>query len=174
MAVRADSFDIGRLSLSPGEGRRLELQVPVGEFALGGERYAVEPAEPSATLDVSRMSGGGYALRLRFEAALAGPCMRCLEPAAPELEIDAREVDQPGGGEELESPYVRDEILDLRAWSRDAVALALGGEQILCRADCAGLCPVCGESLNDAAPGAHEHPSEPDPRWDKLRELKLD
>ena len=173
MAVRADSFDIGRLSLTPGEGRRLELQVPVGEFALGGERYAVEPAEPSATLDVSRMSGGGYALRLRFEAALAGPCMRCLEPAAPELEIDAREVDQPGGGEELESPYVRDEILDLRAWSRDAVALALGGEQILCRADCAGLCPVCGENLNEA-PEGHEHERTPDPRWAALRELRFE
>jgi hypothetical protein len=33
---------------------------------------------------------------------------------------------------------------------------------------------VCGESLNDAAEGAHDHPAEPDPRWAKLRELKLD
>ena len=39
-------------------------------------------------------------------------------------------------------------MLDLRAWARDALALALAGEQILCRADCAGLCPVCGENLN--------------------------
>ena len=35
---------------------------------------------------------------------------------------------------------------------------------------------LAGQPLifNDAAPGAHEHPSEPDPRWAKLRELKLD
>jgi hypothetical protein len=33
---------------------------------------------------------------------------------------------------------------------------------------------VCGESLNDAEPAAHDHPPEPDPRWEKLRELKLD
>jgi uncharacterized protein len=44
-------------------------------------------------------------------------------------------------------------------------------QRLLCRPDCAGLCSVCGESLNDAAPGSHEHPSEPDPRWAKLREL---
>jgi len=32
--------------------------------------------------------------------------MRCLEPAAPLVAVDAREVDLPGGGEELDSPYV--------------------------------------------------------------------
>ena len=40
-------------------------------------------------LDVSRMMGGGYALRLRFKAALAGPCMRCLKQAAPIVEVDS-------------------------------------------------------------------------------------
>jgi uncharacterized protein len=173
MVVPADSFDIGRLSLSAGEGRRLELRVPIGDFALGGERYAPEPPDPVVTLDVSRMSGGGYALRLRYEAALTGPCMRCLEPAERELTIDAREVDRPGGGEELDSPYVHDEVVDLRSWSRDALALALGGEQVLCGVDCAGLCPVCGENLNLAGDG-HAHERQPDPRWAALRELRLE
>jgi uncharacterized protein len=86
--------------------------------------------------------------------------------------VDAREVDVPGGGEELESPYVTEQVLDVRAWARDALALALGGEQVLCREDCAGLCAVCGERLE---PGEeHEHERAPDPRWAKLRELKLD
>jgi len=44
-------------------------------------------------------------------------------------------------------------------------------QQVICREDCAGLCPVCGESLNDVAPGAHDHPAEPDPRLAKLSEL---
>ncbi len=173
MAARADSFDLGGLRLSAGEGRRIEFEVPVGEFRLGGELFAVAPVRPEVTLDVSRMTGGGYALRLRFAAALEGPCMRCLEPAAPEFLVDAREVDQPGGGEELESPYVVDQVLDLRGWARDSLILALGGEQILCRAPCAGLCPVCGEDLNEVD-ADHSHERAPDPRWAKLRELKLD
>ena len=45
-------------------------------------------------------------------------------------------------------------------------------DKFLCRDDCAGLCGVCGESLNDADPGAHEHEKALDPRWDKLRELQ--
>jgi uncharacterized protein len=172
VAAVTDSFDLGRLKLASGEGRRMELDVSIDDFELGGERYVVAPDHPTAVLDISRMTGGGYSLRLRFEAALTGPCMRCLEPAAPAFEVDAREVDLPGGGEELESPYVTDEVLDMHAWARDALALALGGEQVLCRRDCAGLCPECGVRLE---PGeTHEHERAPDPRWDKLRELKLD
>jgi uncharacterized protein len=122
-------------------------------------------------LDVSRMTHGGYALRLRFAAGLTGPCMRCLEPAEPKVAVDAREVDQPGGGEELRSPYVEGEELDLAAWARDAYALALPA-QVVCREDCAGLCPKCGVNLNED-PG-HAHEAEPDPRWAKLRELRFE
>jgi uncharacterized protein len=117
------------------------------------------------------MLGGGYALRLRFRAALNGPCMRCLKDAAPSIEVEAREVDRPGEGEELESPYVRDEVLDLAAWARDAFALG-APIQVLCRDDCAGLCAVCAADLNEAGP-EHSHEGPPDPRWAKLRELKL-
>jgi uncharacterized protein len=44
----------------------------------------------------------------------------------------------------------------------------------LCREDCAGLCAVCGESLNDADPEDHRHGGGGDPRMAKLRDLKLD
>jgi uncharacterized protein len=123
-------------------------------------------------LEVSRMTGGGYALHLRFSAAIAGPCMRCLGPAERSLEVDAREVDRPSEGEELQSPYVSDEKLDLAAWAHDAFALAMPAK-VLCRDDCAGLCPVCAADLNQAPPG-HSHEAAPDPRWQKLRELKLE
>jgi DUF177 domain-containing protein len=101
--------------------------------------------------------------------------MRCLEPAGLEAEVDAREIDQPEAeDEELRSPYVDDgNQLDLGRWARDAAILAVP-TRILCRADCAGLCPVCGESLNDADPSDHEHGEARDPRWAKLDELKLD
>jgi uncharacterized protein len=172
MDQRADTFDLGSLHMDSGEGRRLELAVALGGFELGGEQYQTEPEVVPVVLDISRTTANGYALRLRFEVAVAGPCMRCLSDAAPTFAIDAREVSQPGGGEELESPYVADEQLDLGGWARDALVLALPA-QVLCRADCAGLCPRCGENLNEAGPD-HRHEREPDPRWAKLRELKLD
>lgn len=171
MPVRTDAFDLGRMKLTAGEGRRLELEVSLGGFDFGEDRYATAPDPVAVVLDVSRTTGEGYALRLRFEAALEGPCMRCLEPAAPSFAVDAREVELPGGGEELESPYVSDEELDLRQWAHDAFALTLP-VSILCRPDCAGLCPECGADRNQD-PG-HAHAAAPDPRWAKLRELKLE
>lgn len=171
MAAVTHDLDLGGLRLSAGEGRRLELAVTIDPLTLGGESYASSPEVVPVLLDVSRMTGGGYALRLRLQSALQGPCMRCLKDAAPSVAVDAREVDRPGGGEELSSPYVDGEILDLANWARDALVLALP-TQILCREDCAGLCPVCAADLNEAGPD-HGHERPPDPRWAKLRELRL-
>jgi uncharacterized protein len=172
MSLRTDSFDLGGLRLTAGEGRRVNPSVVIDPFSLGGERYSVEPRLVPCRLDVSRTTGDGYALRLRFEARLAGPCMRCLEPAESVFEVDAREVSQPRVGDELASPYLEVGILDLRAWARDALALALPAT-LLCRQDCAGLCPKCGADLNTTGPD-HAHPRELDPRWAKLSELRFD
>jgi len=173
MPQRTDLFELAPLGLSSGEGRRLDLHTAIEPFDYGGQPYAVEPALVPVRLDVSRTTGSGWALRLRFTASLAGPCMRCLEPADVDFEVDAREVSQPGGGEEMLSPYVDGDadVLDLAAWARDALALALPA-QLTCRPDCAGLCPECGANLNEDP--EHRHESPPDQRWAKLSELKFD
>ncbi|HTA11977.1 MAG TPA: DUF177 domain-containing protein [Solirubrobacteraceae bacterium] len=191
MTVETRELDLASLRLSPGEGRRLELRTPIDELLLAGEPYRARPLVEDGDdgdgataqapdqhahgvpvkLTVSRMSGGGYALALAFSAAVAGPCMRCLKAAAPRISVEAREVDVPGEGEELDSPYVHDETLALGDWAHDAFALALPA-QILCREDCAGLCPVCAVDLNEAG-SEHHHEAAPDPRWAKLRELKI-
>jgi uncharacterized protein len=173
VAAAYHSVDLARFALRPGEGRRLDLRADPGPLELGGQPYAIAGGSVPARLDLSR-TAAGYAVRMRFTAHVAGPCMRCLDPADVPVEIDAREVDQPeAGDEELRSPYIDGDELDLGAWARDALALALP-LQLLCRPDCRGLCPVCGASLNDADPAAHRHESGPDPRWAKLRELRLE
>jgi uncharacterized protein len=165
--------DLARLALSHGQARVLDLEVGLEPIELGGQTYAPAGEGSEARLDVSRTTTG-YALRLRFSTQLNGPCVRCLEEAATDLEIDTREVDQGGtADEELRSPYVSDSNLDLDRWANDALVLAFPA-QPLCRSDCAGLCSVCGESLNDADPEAHRHDQGGDPRMAKLRDLKLE
>ena len=172
MPQRTDLFELAPLGLSSGEGRRLELHTAIEPFDYGGQSYAVEPSLVPVRLEVSRTTGSGWALRLLFTASLKGPCMRCLEPADQPFEVDAREVHLPGGGEELTSPYVDDDgELDVAAWARDALALALPA-QLTCRPDCAGLCPQCGANLNEDPSHAHER--EPDARWAKLSEIRFE
>ena len=171
MAPAYHSIDLARFALRPGEGRRLDLVADPGQLELAGQRYTVADNSVDARLDLSR-TATGYAVRMRFTAHVSGPCMRCLDDADVTVEVDAREVDQAGTqDEELRSPYVEDDQLDLGSWAHDALALALP-LQPLCRPDCKGLCPVCGVSLNDADPDEHRHEQAPDPRWAKLRELK--
>lgn len=187
MAGTTSDFDLAGLRLAAGEGRRLDLWTRIDPLELGGESYVVSPAEIPVSFEVSRMTGHGYALRIRFAATLEGPCMRCLKDARREVEVDAREVDRPteagrhapsaripvsASGDELSSPYLKDEMLDLASWARDAFVLAVPA-QVLCRAECLGLCPECAADLNEAGP-EHHHEQPPDPRWAKLAELKLD
>lgn len=186
-----EKVDLDALGLSYGDATRIDGEVAPEQVTLGGQTYEPVPFEPPFLLDVSRTSAG-YALRLRFEVGLSGPCFRCLEDATARVAVDVREVDQPvepipvqgtsrhdAGDEdeddssaaELTSPYVEEGSLNLVAWTHDALILSLP-EQILCRPDCLGLCPVCGETLNGADPARHDDGQNLDPRWAKLRELE--
>ncbi len=170
---REATVDLNRLALTSGEARRLDLRVALAPIELGGQSYRPEGDGVDAVLDVNGTTTG-YALRLRFEAVLDGPCVRCLTASRHEIAIDAREIDQAGErDEELRSPYVREGELAAARWAMDAVVLELPA-QPLCREDCKGLCPECGESLNDAPEGSHDHPRAGDPRMAKRKDLKLD
>lgn len=171
MGGTTKTLDLARLGLSSGEGRSLELVVPLGSVELGGQTYLAPDGAADVRLDISHTTTG-FALRLRYWVTLAGPCMRCLENADYTVKIDSREVDQPDGGEDLQSPYLEGTAeLEIAAWARDAMVLALP-TQIVCTAECRGLCAICGENLNEQP--EHGHEKEPDARWAKLSDLKFD
>jgi uncharacterized protein len=164
------SFSLRTVKLRPGEEYRDEIELELEPFELGRERYLPVPETVPAEFVISKASTGTV-FDLRFPVRLHGPCFRCLDDAVLELPIDSREYQatNPGEADELKSQYLDDDRLDLAAWARDAVALALP-DKILCRPDCAGLCPVCGKNLNDE-PHAHEDASL-DPRWAALESLR--
>jgi uncharacterized protein len=164
------TFSLRTLRLRPGEEYRDEIELELEPFELGGQRYVAVPERVPAELAISRASTGSV-FELGFRVRLHGPCYRCLDDAVLELPISAREYQatNPGDAEELTTQYVSDDRLDLSGWARDATALALP-DKILCRPDCAGLCPVCGRNLNDEP---HTHEEElTDPRWSGLAELR--
>ncbi len=106
-------------------------------------------------------------------------CSRCLAPVTLDVGIELEEsfrptVAVPGGppavhADEWEAATLIDErhVLDLTEVLRQAVLLAVP-LQVLCRVDCAGLCPFCGNDRNtqpcDCQP-------EGDPRWAVLRSM---
>ena len=163
-------FNIRTARLQSGDQFRDFKEVDLEPLELGGQRYLPVPGTVPAELTITRASTGTV-FELRFDARLHGPCFRCLEDAVLDVPVSAREYQaaNPGDDEELRTIYVEDDRLDLSAWARDAVALELP-DKILCRADCAGLCPVCGKNLNEE-PHIHEE-QESDSRWAALEALR--
>ena len=164
------TLDLRTIRLRPGEVKQETFDVEVEPFVLGGLRYESMPATIPVELEMSQPSGATlFDLQLRVH--LSGACMRCLGFAEIEREVVAREFHDPDApaADELHSEYVANDQLQLSTWARDAIALELP-DQILCRPDCAGLCPVCGKDLNVEP---HEHlERDPDPRWAALEELR--
>ena len=163
------SFNLRQLKLRPGEEQREELEVELPAFAFGGQRYLPIPERVPAELVVTRATTGTV-FALSFTARLHGPCYRCLGDAVLEVPISAREYqDSSPEDDQMATPYLHEDRLEVSDWARDAVALALP-DKILCRPDCAGLCPVCGRDLN-AEPHVHEEETT-DIRWAALEELR--
>jgi len=109
-------------------------------------------------------------------------CSRCLEPLEVALDIDVEEEFRPTVDivtgrrlpvEEEDTALWIDahHILDLTEVLRQNLLLALPSHP-LCRENCAGICPECGQNLNEKA--CNCMPREMDPGWFTLSGLKLD
>jgi uncharacterized protein len=163
------TFDLRTLRIRSGDQARERVEIQLEPLLLGGQAYEPRPNPVPAELAVTRASSGTV-LELTLGVTLAGPCFRCLADAELPVSLRLREYQatKPEGDEE-QTEYLDDDRLDLSSWAHDAIALALP-DKILCRPDCAGLCPVCGRDLN-AEP--HEHADErTDPRWAALESLR--
>jgi uncharacterized protein len=104
---------------------------------------------------------------------LAAQCGRCLVEFTEPLNVEFMELfaypdsTTTQTTESDEIPRLEGDHLDLEPVVRDAVVLSLPLTP-LCRPDCAGLCPGCGERFEEL-PAGHSH-ERPDPRWAALAE----
>lgn len=163
-------FDIREL------GRRIAATSTVSRTALAPEGMGIEM--------IGVPPGSPIELELRFESVvegvlvtgtaevlLQGVCARCLQPIEFTELVDLMELflypDKEPDDEDA-SRIEGDEI-DLEPVLRDAVVLDLPFTPV-CRDDCAGLCPECGQDLNQSPD--HNHGDAVDPRWAKLSGLK--
>lgn len=122
----------------------------------------------------------GVLVRVQADVVLEAACSRCVTPFGYPARLAFEEVYYTQvdlvTGERVETPEEEDAFLiderhtiditeAVRQYSEMAAAM-----QPLCRADCPGLCPVCGRDLSV---GTCECARERiDPRWEALAGLK--
>lgn len=130
---------------------------------------------------VELVAGSPREIRVKGRAAvrMEADCDRCLEsaqyPIDSGFELYYRPVSE-GYGEETEIRTGEAEMgfyqgggVELNDVLREFVLLALPMRR-LCRNDCKGLCPVCGQSRNYQECGCVAAPA--DQRWAALKSLK--
>jgi uncharacterized protein len=118
-------------------------------------------------------------LRAHYSADFEILCARCVDPVAVPLESDFDLIFRPESADadagersitpdETEIGYYQENGLSLEDVVREQVLLSLPS-RTLCRADCKGLCPRCGQNLNQAKCSCDEAPA--DARWNALASL---
>lgn len=106
---------------------------------------------------------------------MVGECVRCLDPVRRTFDVVAEDVffeapsaargrgshrgEDADGDEELRTIGDHDTV-DLEPLLRDVI-VPLADDRPLCRPDCSGLCPVCGERLDDVPPDHHHDTIDP-------------
>jgi uncharacterized protein len=104
-------------------------------------------------------------------------CDRCLEASAFPIDTDFRLLYRPAGAglgegevpeDESEVGFYEGDGLDLNGVLREEILLLLPMQR-LCREDCKGICPVCGQNRNQVACECHQEAA--DDRWAGLRNL---
>lgn len=168
----SEPFPLSNLGLRPGDAVQETVQVDLHPYVQTAIEYTPDPGV-TGTLDINAMMEG-LSFQLHFDVDYHGPCARCLDPATFHAHINSYEIhDSRATDEDMRSPFVDDtaKVLDVDGWGQEAVGLAFP-TKVLCRKDCLGLCPVCGENQNEG--GLHEHETPRDSRWDALKDLQLD
>jgi len=123
----------------------------------------------------------GLLVRMRAKGAIDEECSRCLRDVSAPVEVDFEEeyvpLFDPNTGTRIYLGAEEEDVtfrvnahfdLDLREGLRQYI-LMFEPAKPLCRADCAGLCPICGADMNA---GPHECRSITDERWNALAGLK--
>ena len=161
-----------------------ELQPGAIDFGPELQQFGILKAQGRAELIREHRGGREYVSDIRLVGGLAGrfevSCARCLEPVPQEvsrsfdllyrpLGVDRRKEEVSITEAETEIGYYEGEGLELEDVLREQVLLAVPLKTV-CQVDCKGLCPRCGQNLNEGSCTCRSE--QEDPRWYALRDLK--
>lgn len=123
----------------------------------------------AGTVRVTR-TAQGLLVQTRLRAVTNSECVRCLSDFNLHLEVDFTELYAFSRKSMAESGLILpdDAHIDLSPLVREYMLLEFPIQPI-CRLDCLGLCPICGENLNSTQCSHDDEPS--DPRLAMLKSL---
>jgi uncharacterized protein len=126
----------------------------------------------NGTVRITRTAQGLF-VQGNLQATIQTECVRCLTDFPQPLEIEFTELYAFSANSVTESGlFVPDSgKIDLAPIVREEMLVAIPISPI-CKEDCKGLCPICGENLNLTT--CHHEEEDLDPRLEVLKKLIAD
>lgn len=167
-ALRINARELLR---QPGLDKRVELVLPASDLDVGDARISADVAvDLTATSTIDSVVVRGTATM-----PWATECRRCLAAVTGIAEIEIDEVYQDLDDADIvasdDAFPIEGDRIDLAPAVREHLLLELP-DDVLCRDDCAGICPVCGADRNTDRCGCDT--TIRDERWAALDDLRLD
>jgi len=151
---------------NPGVRREFRFDAPAAGLHVG-----MSAVEGELHFDLTGESiDGGIVIQGTIGGRWSGQCRRCLKDVDRDFSFKAQEIFRPPSEVWEEGYVIKEGTVDLERMVADNVALNLDISP-LCREDCKGICPVCGQDRNEVDCG-HEPLAQGDHRWDALKQLK--
>jgi uncharacterized protein len=170
MARNPFVVQLSSLEGGPGERKPLVVSGPLDQIETSVVHVG---ADAPVTFDgtVDWVEGTKVALTGTVSVPWTAECRRCLGEAAGMVVADVREIfePQPVEGETYE---LKGDVVDLEPMLREAIVLEFPMAPVVCKDDCAGLCPQCGINKNEESCNCDTTPK--DPRWAALEGVKFD
>jgi uncharacterized protein len=135
--------NVADLLRAPGTARDVRADLALVELDVRDTRFSGEAVD--VALHLVSLSNG-IVVRGHLRTRWHGACRRCLAPVADTMDVAVDELYQVVVTDPDAFPIV-DEQIDLAPMVRETLLLDVP-DAPLCRADCAGLCPVCGTDRN--------------------------
>jgi uncharacterized protein len=120
----------------------------------------------SVTGQLQATGDGEYLWRGHVHGVVRGECRRCLTDVLDDVDIDVDAAVFSTDPDTADDPDFyplseRATSVDVTEVVREELALAAQADLLLCRDDCAGLCPKCGADLNAGPCHCGPAPAEP-------------
>lgn len=155
------------------EGRRISMEVPLEmtSFQRGGECFEIMEKSP-VSFTFSNMEAGKVKAEGRVSLKFQTSCDRCLAEVVTALDLTFERVVL---SLEAENREAVDDLSFMEGYQLNAETFVyneiIGNwpAKILCREDCRGLCPVCGQNLNERECGCDTF--VPDPRMAVIQDI---
>lgn len=156
------------------EGRRLDVdaELEMTSFDNGRERFEITQKSP-VSIAVTHLETGKVLVKANLSLTLQAACDRCLTAVPVRLDLSAeRVVFSPELAAEKEEAddqgFVDGYEMDVEAFAHDMM-IGNWPAKILCKEDCKGICPVCGQNLNVRDCGCDSF--VPDPRMAVIQDI---